>query len=584
MTEECTRQIYSEEYLDYLVEYFSTETAPENIQGGVCYEIASHRFAVLYEKGNSYNLDHLSGVKVIPHCYGLLSSDQVLESAGITRVRRQAGLSLYGQGILVGFVDTGIDYSHPAFIGSDGKTRIVGLWDQTMEEPREGEHAPENFGYGVEYTQEDINRALESDTPLEVVPSRDTDGHGTFLAGVACGNEMPAQGFSGVAPLANICVVKCKQAKQNLRDYYFINTENPCYAENDIMLAIRYLWLQAEKYQMPLVICLGMGTNQGGHSRGGILGELLEEYGNYRGIIAVTAGGNEANASHHYQNDTFDGEEAVEVEVKVGENEGGFTLELWTDATELYSVGLISPGGEYSGKTQARLGEKRQINFLFEGTVVYIEYLLVAFENGDECIRMRFQNPAAGIWRIRIFNEVSYNRRFDMWLPMKNFIDDATYFLRPNPDTTLCDPSNNFGTITSAYYNSANRSIAIESSRGFTREGYVKPDIAAPGVEVYGTLPFAGNYPVGEQQRNERARFGFRSGSSEGAAVTAGAAALLAEWAFIRKNDITMDTQKAKKYLIRGADRSGITIPNTTWGNGTLDLYGTFDRLRTPQA
>ena len=148
----------------------------------------------------------------------------------------------------------GIDYSHPAFIGSDGRTRIVSIWDQTVEELRKGDHAPEYFDYGVEYTQEDINRALESDNPLEIVPSRDIEGHGTFLAGVACGNEMEAQGFSGVAPLAGICMVKCKQAKQNLRDYYFINTSEPCYAENDIMLAIRYLAKQASLLKMPLVV------------------------------------------------------------------------------------------------------------------------------------------------------------------------------------------------------------------------------------------------------------------------------------------------------------------------------------------
>lgn len=477
----------------------------------------------------------------------------------------------------------GIDYSHPAFISSDGRTRIVSIWDQTVEELREGEHAPEYFDYGAEYTQEDINRALESNDPLEIVPSRDTDGHGTFLAGVACGNDMEEQGFSGIAPLASICMIKCKQAKQNLRNYYFINTSAPCYAENDIMLAIRYLWRQARVLGMPLVVCLGMGTNQGGHSLGGILGNLLSGYGDYRGFLVVTAGGNEANASHHYLNDPISSESEVEVEIRVGNNESGFTLELWAATTELYSVGLISPGGEYSGKTQARLGEKRQVSFLFEGTVVYIEYLLVSFENGDECIRLRFQNPSEGIWRIRVFNDTNYFGRFDMWLPMTNFLDTDTYFLRANPDTTICDPGNNPGIITFSFYDSLNRSAVIESSRGFTREQEIKPDISSPGVDIYGTLPFAGNYPVGEEERNTRARYGIRSGSSEATAVAAGAVALLAEWAFGYQNDVAMDTQKAKKYLIRGADRTGITVPSRIWGNGTLNLYDTFDWLRSPR-
>ena len=581
MREECRNRVYSEDYLDYLVEYYLEEiTSEEALEDESCFLIASNRFAVLYEAGEEYEIGPFSGVKVIPHCYGLLSSAEVLDSAGISEVQRQSGLNLYGQGVLVGFIDTGIDYSHPAFIGSDGGSRILGIWDQTVENPREGDKVPESLYYGVEYTKEDIDRALQSDNPLEVVPSRDEDGHGTFVAGVACGNEMEDAEFSGIAPLASICMVKLKEAKQNLRDYYFINSESPCYAESDIMLAVRYLWLQAQKYQMPLVICLGVGTNQGGHSRGGVLGELLENYGDYRRTIIVTAAGNEANTSHHYQNDLVETGDNVEVELRVGENERGFMVELWTNATELYSVGLISPDGEYSGRTQARLGERREISFLFAGTVVYIEYLLLSYENGDECIRMRFRNPTAGIWKIRVFNEFDRSKRFDMWLPLRNFISDQTYFLRPNPDTTVCDPGNNHGVITTAYYNSATRGISIDSSRGFTREYAIKPDIAAPGVNVFGTLPFTGNYPVNEQERNTRARYDYRTGSSMAAAVTSGAAALLGEWAFVRGNDIAMDTVKAKKYLIRGADREGITIPSRTWGNGTLDLYGTFDRLR----
>ncbi len=583
MDNRCREKIYSEDYLDYLVEYYPIDLQDEQSSQGYCFEFASHRFAVLYEEGSSYDDARVSSVYAIPHCYGLLSSEQVLDSSGVSMVRRQAGLSLLGQGVLVGFVDTGIDYSHPAFINSDGTSRILGIWDQTVEELREGEHAPEILGYGAEYTKEDIDRALASDDPLSIVPSQDTEGHGTFLAGVACGNIMQEQGFSGIAPLASICMVKCKQAKQNLRNYYFINTPEPCYAENDIMLAIRYLRFQAYKYEMPIVICIGLGTSFGGHSQGGILGQLMEEYGDYRGTLIVAAGGNEANASHHYLSNYADDRTEDEVEIRVGENEFGFTMEFWAAATDLYSVGIISPGGEYSGKTQARLGEKRQIRFLFEKTIVYIEYVFLSVENGDECIRIRFRDPTPGIWKIQVFHEYVVSKRYDMWLPIKNFISDQTYFLRPDPNTTLCDPSNNGGIITCSYYNTENRGIAIESGRGFTIGNAIKPDIAAPGVNVFGPLPFAGNYPTDEQMRNNRARYGLWNGSSGAAAVTAGAVALLAEWAYIGKNDIVMDTQKAKRYLIRGANRAGIATPSREWGYGTLDIYSTFDRLRPQQ-
>lgn len=575
----CTEKIYSEDYLDYLVEFFPSDI-PLLLQEGRCVNFATNRYAVYYQEGDRYRSQDTGDIRVIPHCYGLLSSTQVLESTGVARVQRQPGIDLYGQGVMVGLIDTGIDYSHPAFIGSDGKTRIVSIWDQTIREPGEGKEILSEFNYGVEYIAEDIDRALASDDPLSIVPSRDEEGHGTFLAGVACGNRQEEREFSGIAPLASICMVKCKQAKQNLRNYYFIPEDALCYSEGDIMLGIRYLQLQALKYQMPLVICMGMGTNLGGHNRGGMLGETLESVGDYRGVIVVTSTGNEANQSHHYVNDSLGVDDSVEVELRVAEQEPGFTVELWSGATDLYSVGLISPDGEYSGKTEARLGEQRQINFLFENTVVYIEYLLNSFDGGDECIRLRFQNPSSGIWKIRVFNDNQYSSRFDMWLPMEAFLQENTFFLRGDPDTTICDPGNNPGIITCAYYNDANRSSAIDSGRGYTRVGNIKPDFSAPGVDIFGPLPYAGNYPTTSVERNERVRYGYRTGASMSAAVTAGVSALLAEWAFELRNDIAMDTVKAKKYMIRGANRQGLTIPSRIWGNGTLDLYGIFDNLR----
>ena len=107
MPEECRKRIYSEEYLDFLVEYAWNSLVLEDADKYYCYKAASGHFAVLYEEGDAYTLNSYSGVKVIPHCYGLLTSDEVLERAGIARVRRQAGLNLYGQGVLVGFIDTG---------------------------------------------------------------------------------------------------------------------------------------------------------------------------------------------------------------------------------------------------------------------------------------------------------------------------------------------------------------------------------------------------------------------------------------------------------------------------------------------
>lgn len=375
--------------------------------------------------------------------------------------------------------------------------------------------------------------------------------------------------------------MKCKEAKKNLKEYYRIFGDEPCYMESDIMLGITYLSKVAFTARMPVVVCLGMGTSIGSHNGGGSLGKVMQNYGDLAGFIMVTAGGNEANSSHHYHSEPLQARDDVEVELRVGDREKGFTMELWCDAPQLCSVALISPSGEYSGRTYARQGERQRIDFLLNDTVVNIEYLLLSFESGDECIRMRFQDPEMGIWRLRVFNDTELETQFDIWLPIQDFVTEGTYFLRADPDITLCEPSNNTQIITTSFYDGRDRSVAAVSSRGYNRKGAVKPDIATPGVNIFGPLPRIGNvYPSDEQERLETARYGYRSDSSSAAAIAAGASILLAEWGLIKRNDINMDSVVVQKYLIRGANRVGRKFPNKEWGYGTLDLYGVFEALR----
>jgi hypothetical protein len=463
-------------------------------------------------------------------------------------------------------------------LNADGTTRIYSIWDQSIPYvPNSGQEGglPEELSYGTEYGREAINRALQSANPYDIVPSRDTEGHGTFMAGVACGNEDAAQEFSGIAPLAELVVVKCKAAKRNIRDYYGIDPDVPCFMENDIMLGIRYLARIAYRRRKPMVVCIGMGTSLGSHYRGGALGHIAQSYGDLRGFVVVAAGGNEGNESHHYHQEQLAAR--GEVELRVDPAETDFTTELWCKAPGLCSVALISPGGEFSGRIYARVGERQMIRFLLEKTVVYIDYLLVSFESGDECIRLRFFGPEEGIWRFRVYNETDIPAQFDMWLPIREFINNGTYFLRPDPNTTLCDPSNNLQIITVSYYDGANRSVAAQASRGFNVRGEIAPDIAAPGINIYGPAPEPGNVAA---EPDRPVRYVSRSGSSAAAAVTAGAAILLVEWGIVKGNDINMDTVGVQKYLIRGANRDGRRFPNEEWGYGTLDLYGAFEAIR----
>ena len=460
---------------------------------------------------------------------------------------------------------------------SDNTTRIHSIWDQTIISDG---NAPEGFHYGTEYTETMINEALASENPWSVVPSRDTNGHGTFMAGVIAGRIIEEQGFSGVAPLADICVVKCREAKRSLKNFYNIETDEVCYSETDILLGVKYLYEKAVEAGKPIAICLGMGTSLGGHDRGGILGEYLQNTGDNPGVAMVTACGNEANTAHHYRSDMVDAGETVNVEIRVG-GASGFCMELWADAPQLYSVGLVSPGGEYSGKILAKPGESREINFILEETIVEVEFFISSYESGDECIQFRVRKPTDGVWTVQVYKDSGTKGIFDIWLPISNFLSVSTYFLKSDPDVTLCEPSNNLSLISPAFFNSDGRSVAINSSRGYTRRGYIKPDFASPGINIYGPVRSYGeNVPVSYDEKLADARYEYRSGSSAATAITTGAACLMLEWGIVDENDVFMDSVSVQKYLIRGLNTNGLEGHNRFWGNGTLDVYGVFSSLR----
>ena len=108
-------------------------------------------------------------------------SESSLESSGVFRLRNIPIFNLRGQGVLVGIIDTGVDYTNPVFQYADRTTRIVSIWDQTIV----SDNPPQNMVYGTEFTRDQINEALQSEDPLSIVPSTDENGHGTMIAGIA---------------------------------------------------------------------------------------------------------------------------------------------------------------------------------------------------------------------------------------------------------------------------------------------------------------------------------------------------------------------------------------------------------------
>lgn len=518
----------------------------------------------------------------IPKCFGLLDTS-ALEESGILQLQQNPALALYGQGVLVGFVDTGIAYENKCFRSADGSTRIAAIWDQTaapagediLEEPEAGSvfHAPEGFEYGTEYTREDINRALRSENPREIVPQQDTDGHGTLLSSIACGSEDESGGFVGAVPYSELLVVKLKPAKQYLKDFFYIPQSAVVYQENDIMAAIAYLDKKAREMGRPLVICLALGTNNGSHSGGSVLSEYLDEIGAlwYRCIVIAT--GNEANARHHFfgtsnarWNNGGIGGQADAIEINVEENMQGFYLELWGTAPELFAVSVRSPGGVLLPQAATRAGSHQEYLFVFENTRVEIDYRSVGRIRRNQLVFIRFSGASRGIWTVNVFPASGLPGSFHAWLPMTGMLPNDVFFLKSNPDVTLTIPSTASVPVTVGGYNSSNGALYQDSGRGFTTANVVKPDFNAPAVRVQG-VDTRGNYTTG-------------SGTSVAAAIATGACVQLMEWGVVRKNADPLNSVDIGNILIRGCKRDSDRIyPNTEWGYGKLDAFGAFQML-----
>lgn len=573
---ECPFDPASEEIADFIYRYGNLQIDLNNQEIFPCVEPTGRDYAIIHLPLNQIPPISLRNYPYysIPGLYTLLDN-QAMEASGILPALETPALGSAGRGTLIGLVDTGIDYTNPMFRHDDGSTRIVGIWDQTIEN---GTGVPDYYpgggaSYGQEFTQAQINEALQSDSPLEVVPSSDRNGHGTFLAGIAAGNPVPQEDFTGAAFGAELAVVKLKPAKAYLRDFYLVSDHEDIYQENDIMMGIKYLRVTAARLGRPIVILIALGSNLGSHEGSSPLSMLFRDFGGYFGIVSVIAAGNETGRSHHYLGDIPFGDEWQDVELRVGPQEaaGGFTLELWASDTDTYSVGFFSPGGEQIQRIPIISGSETSIPFLLESTVITVNYQLIEAGSGKQLIFMRFRTPAMGIWKIRVYNSQYLTGNYHMWLPVHGMISEETRFLKPDPYNTITLPGNAQSPITVGACDHRNDSIYIHSSRGYTISGAVKPELTAPGVQVTGPAPEGrgGSYPMTQ-----------RTGTSVAAAITAGAAACLLSWGIAEGNDPSMSEAAVKSYLIRGARRNpAFTWPNPEWGYGILDLLRSFINL-----
>lgn len=464
---------------------------------------------------------------------------------------RQAPFSLSGRGVLVAVLDSGIDYTLADFRNDDGTTRIRALWDQTIPGA-----PPEGYSIGTEYTMDQINEALSQENRAareEIVPSRDTSGHGTSVAGIAAGNGAgsPSRQNAGVAPQSDLLIVKLG----NPREDSFPRT-------TELMQAVDYAVRKGIEYQMPVSINISFGNTYGPHDGTSLLERFLDDISNYGRTSISVGSGNEGTSSGHTSGVLLQGTEEI-IRLGVQMNEPTVSVQIWKSYVDDVDISIESPSGVRVGPIQQILGPQRFVLGQTEILLYYGEPSPYSVKQEifiDFLPRNSYIN--SGEWQIILTPKRIVTGEYQMWLPSQGVLNQGTGFLFPKSDATLTIPSTAVRVITVGAYDALTFSYADFSGRGIFPTGTfsttVKPDLVAPGVRVTTVVP-GGTYTE-------------VTGTSFSTPFVTGGAALLMEWGIINGNDPYLYGEKVKAYLRRGArELPGFDAwPNNQMGYGAL--------------
>lgn len=455
---------------------------------------------------------------------------------------------LYGTGVLVAIIDSGIDYANLDFRNADGTTRIYALWDQTIPG-----NPPEGYVQGTEYTQEKINEALQQENRTErmkIVPSEDQSGHGTAVAGIAAGNGRGSKGarYQGVASESGILVVKLGTP----REEGFPRT-------TELMQAIDYVVKKAQRAGRPVAINISFGNTYGSHTGTSLLERFIADIANlWKSVICIGMGNEGASAGHTagILKENTEGRIPLAVQMK----ETAINVQIWKSYHDIVDISLISPAGVQIGPIPEVIGTQR---FVVGDTEILLYYgepspfhvsqeIFIEFLPKDSYI-------TPGIWQFVLTPRKIVTGEYDLWLPSENVLNRGTAFRYPTERGTLTIPSTSQRVISVGAYDSLTFAYADFSGRGGL-EGESKPDLVAPGVDITAPTP-SGIYQT-------------FTGTSFATPFVSGAAALMMEWGIVRGNDPYLYGEKVKAYLRRGArPLPGFTeYPNPQVGYGALCL------------
>lgn len=476
--------------------------------------------------------------------------------------------NLTGKGTIIGIIDTGIDFLNNEFIRADNTTNIFRIWDHTLAQSTQ---TGSKMGIGIEYTELDINKALDlkanGKDPYSVVESKDNNGHGTAIAGLIAGRGNN-NSIKGIATDTKIVMVKIKPADDEFKKLYASNKAGRYQFRNvDIMLGIKYLFDVAKSTNMPTVIYIPLGTTVGGHDGTSVIERYIFNLSNSSDILFVTSTGNEGAGENHTSGKISKAGERSVVELEIGIDQTELFMTIYCKAPDKMGLSVASPSGDVVENINPKLKSGVDINFVYESTTMNIMFIEPSELTGDQVIVVNAKGLKPGIWTFTLIGEYIVNGTYDFWLLQRELLDPNTKFLMPTPYTTLTIPSSGYNIIPVGTYNQDNESFLVDSGRGPTRDKRQCPLIVAGGYNAQVAAP--GN------------KKSVMTGGSIAGAVVAGCCCQLLQWGIVDGNDEAMYSTKVRTYLMRATrQRKGDDYPNSQFGYGIIDMNVLFLNLK----
>lgn len=535
---------------ELIVKYSGTLEAVRQTARSVT-ELLNGYAVIVIEEERIGQLAQLPEVEFIEKPKKLYFQTDVGRQVSCIDIVQDMPLSLRGKGTLIGIVDSGIDYENAEFRNEDGTTRIVSLWDQSVNG-----RPPAGYLAGTEYTREQIDAALateDKEVRRQMVKTSDVSGHGTAVAGIAAGNGRGSEGrrFRGAAPEAELIIVKMGAPREG----GFPRT-------TELMRGVDYIVRKAVELRRPVAINISFGNTYGSHDGTSLVERFLNDIADmWKNVICIGSGNEGASAGHVSGKVRRQISETVELAVQ--QREPALSIQIWKSYVDEMGVSVISPSGRQAGPFYEFLGAQRYILGDTELLIYYGEpkpysvkqEIYLSLLPGKQYIE-------SGVWKIVLTPGRIVDGEYQMWLPTQTSLNMGTAFLQPNSMSTLTIPSTASLAVTVAAYDARTFSYADFSGRGpagmYEGENMLKPDIAAPGVRVTAPVPGGGYQSF--------------SGTSFAAPFVTGSAALLMEWGIVRGNDPYLYGEKVKAYLRKGAKQlAGYERwPNALLGYGAL--------------